>query len=315
MQATMNYSHTLTLPWSVSAEDQRRFRRITTHVLAYTLVLGLVMPWLPVIKARIERPAALPPPVATLIFEKKLEPKPIPVMQPKPQPVGKHPPVESKQPAKVAKKLRPAAPKQDSAELARKQAERSGIMAMQDALADLRDRNVDRLRGGTRLGNSGTQAATVSRSLVTGKVAGGSRGIDTAGLSRDAGSIALAGRAGTQVSSPVSSGMPGVTGGTGSARHASRSIEEIQIVFDRNKGAIYSLYNRALRENPSLKGKLLLRLTIAPNGKVTGISLLSSELGVPELEQKLIQRVKMFDFGAKEVEAVTLSYPIDFLPA
>ncbi|HHJ15519.1 MAG TPA: energy transducer TonB, partial [Gammaproteobacteria bacterium] len=94
-----------------------------------------------------------------------------------------------------------------------------------------------------------------------------------------------------------------------------RSIEEIQIVFDRNKSAIYSLYNRALRKNPSLQGKLVIRLNISPSGKITSIDLVSSELGDPALERKLVQRIKMFNFGAKQVDAVTITYPIDFLPA
>ena len=35
------------------------------------------------------------------------------------------------------------------------------------------------------------------------------------------------------------------------------------MVFDRNKGAIYSLYTRALRDKPELQGKMVLELTIA----------------------------------------------------
>ena len=34
------------------------------------------------------------------------------------------------------------------------------------------------------------------------------------------------------------------------------------MVFDRNKGAIYALYTRALRDKPDLQGKLVLELTI-----------------------------------------------------
>jgi hypothetical protein len=56
-------------------------------------------------------------------------------------------------------------------------------------------------------------------------------------------------------------------GGTlqkGSSGKASRSIEEIKLVFERNKGAIYALYNRALRDDPALQGKVVLELKIAP---------------------------------------------------
>ena len=86
-------------------------------------------------------------------------------------------------------------------------------------------------------------------------------------------------------------------------------------MFDKNKGAIFALYNRALRMDPSLEGKLVLKLTIAPNGQVTMCEVVSSELGDPDLERKLVQRVKLFRFEARDVEAITTTKPIDFFPA
>ena len=74
----------------------------------------------------------------------------------------------------------------------------------------------------------------------------------------------------TQVASPVA-GLERNAGGArreGTSNLASRSREEIELVFDRNKGAIFALYNRALRNDPTLEGKLVLRLTIAPTGEV-----------------------------------------------
>ena len=83
------------------------------------------------------------------------------------------------------------------------------------------------------------------------------------------------------------------------------------MVFDKNKGAIFALYNRALRSDPTLEGKLVLRLTIAPNGTVTFCEVVSSELGDPDLEAKLVARIKLFRFEAKDVEAITTTKPID----
>ena len=48
-----------------------------------------------------------------------------------------------------------------------------------------------------------------------------------------------------------------------------RTDEEIQIVFDRYKAALYRLYNRELRKDPTLQGQMVLRLTIEPNGSVS----------------------------------------------
>ena len=48
MVAAATYLHTPILAWSVSAEDEERFKRILRQVLAVCLVIALVMPWLPV---------------------------------------------------------------------------------------------------------------------------------------------------------------------------------------------------------------------------------------------------------------------------
>jgi len=315
---TMVYSHSLALPWSISAEDERRFRRILIAVLVFTIVTGITIPLLPVFKKPVEQEVELPPRVAKLIFEKRTEPKPKPQPKPekKPEPppqAEKKPLPEKKTPPKVANKPKPEKPKVDAIEQARKKAATAGLLAMQDSLADLRDQSVDELRGAKRLSNNGSQARETERALITSKVGSGSRGINTSKLSRDTGSTQLAARTATEVQSSISKASLNKT--RNSPVGASRSIEEIQIVFDRNKSSIYSLYNRALRSDPTLQGKMVLSLTIDPSGKITKIELISSELGDADLERKLVQRIKMFNFGAKAVDAVTITYPIDFLPA
>jgi len=100
----------------------------------------------------------------------------------------------------------------------------------------------------------------------------------------------------------------------GGSGKASRSIEEIKLVFERNKGAIYAIYNRALREEPGLQGKVVLELKIAPSGSVE-CRIISSELKAAELEQKLLARIRQFDFGAKDVDQMIVSWPVDFLPS
>ena len=96
---------------------------------------------------------------------------------------------------------------------------------------------------------------------------------------------------------------------------AARSREEIELIFDRNKGAIYSLYSRALRDQPELQGKMVLEFTISPTGEVTMCRVVSSELNDPDLEKKIVARVRLFRFEAKDVETITTTKPIDFFPA
>ena len=96
---------------------------------------------------------------------------------------------------------------------------------------------------------------------------------------------------------------------------ASRSIEEIRLVFDRNKGALYSIYMRAMRDNPTLQGKVVVELKIAPSGQVLDCHIVSSELKVEDMERKLVVRIRQFDFGAKDVDTMDLTFPLDFLPS
>lgn len=106
------------------------------------------------------------------------------------------------------------------------------------------------------------------------------------------------------------------TGRAGSGALHARTDEEIQIVFDRHKAVLYRLYNRELRENPALKGQMVLRLTILPDGSVSFCEIKSTDMRAPQLAAQVVARVREFDFGAKsDIPAVTIAYPIDFLPA
>ena len=232
---------------------------------------------------------------------------------------------------------------------ARRKAAGVGLLAMKDQLAELRGAPVavqlkqDIKQGpgvGTGVGvgvGAGTEAGVPVRSMITSNVAGGSGGINTAAYSRNTGGGGLAGRATTLVEGVAGGGGGGGAGGgggggkgngvggpgagaggslhKGGSGKASRSIEEIKLVFERNKGSIYAIYNRALREDPSLQGKIVLELKIAPSGAIVDCRIVSSELKASELEGKLLARIRQFDFGAKDVDQMVVTWPVDFLPS
>ena len=194
----------------------------------------------------------------------------------------------------------------------------AALLPFTEDLAALADSNVLEMVADSRpLTASVGRAVRNERTMITSKAATASRGINTVNMSRDTGGTGLAGRNTTAVESPVAAVGQSAGGArrTGSSGKASRSREEIELVFDKNKGAIFALYNRALRIDPTLEGKLVLRLTIAPTGEVTFCEIVSSELGDLDLERKLVQRIKMFRFEARDVEAITTTKPIDFFPA
>lgn len=346
--------HTPILAWSVSAEDEERFKRILRTVLAVCLLFALVMPWLPVREPDRSVAEPLPPRLAKLLLDKEMPPPVIPKPE---RPVVKDeakartpdaPKAEPK--AAVVEARRPEAnkPPGEKLENARARASGVGLLAMKNELQELHaapaavQLNKD-IKPGPGVGagvgpgvGAGIGPGVPTRSLITSNATGGSGGINTAAYSRDTGGGGLAGRSTTLVegvAGGAGGGGPGGVqhgraGGTGSGAggaggalqrgtsgKASRSIEEIKLVFERNKGAIYAIYNRALREEPSLQGRVVLELKIAPSGQVTDLRVVSSELRAAELESKLLARIRQFDFGAKDVDAITVTWPVDFLPS
>jgi TonB family protein len=248
----------------------------------------------------------------------------------------------------------PGKPPGENLQSARQRAQGVGLLAMKDQLQQMAGAPVAvqlqaDIKPGPGIGSgsgpgvgAGTEAGIPTRSMITAAAARGSGGLTVAsgGVSRDSGGGGLAGRSTTLVEGSIGGGGGGGPGGgagggsalsgngTGSGKaaaggsvqrsgsgKASRSIEEIRLVFERHKGAIYALYNRALREDPALQGKVVLELRIAPDGAVTAIRLVSSELKAEALESKLLARVRQFDFGAKDVEVMVVSWPVDFLPS
>lgn len=298
-------------------------------------------------KLVLERETPKPPPPAAKQDKTKEERN---AREGKPEPIKQKQPEKKAAPVPQARQPQPDKPPGEQLDNARRKVSGVGLLAMKDELAEIRGApvavqlNKDIKQGpgvGTGLGvgvGAGNEAGLPARALITSNAAGGSGGINTAGYSRNTGGGGLAGRATTLVEGVAGGGGGGGLGGGGSrggkgdgagagggggggtlhrggSGKASRSLEDIRLVFERNKGALYAIYNRALREEPSLQGKVVLELKIAPSGQLVDCRILSSELKAKELEQKLIARIRQFDFGAKDVDQMTVSWPLDFLPS
>ncbi len=324
---SISYRHTAQLPWSTLDRDERRFYLITAIVLLIALLFGLIVPVIDLPEKERFKKQSLPPRLARLILEQKKVPPPKP--KPKPKVVEEKKPEPKKEKPKEAKKPEPEKkpepqvakkPPPSSTEQARKKAANSGLLAFADQLADLREEPaVPSTAGIQKRAVTGQQTTTAQRSIITSGATRGSGGINTAALSRDTGGQGLGGRTTTQVSSRAAEAKRAQTAasskGKGKNHKGNRTREEIQTVFDQNKGAVYALYNRALRKDPTLRGKVVLELTISPDGRVTKCRIVSSELNDKSLERKLVSRIKLFKFASKDVDTAVVSYPIDFLPS
>ncbi|RFA30937.1 hypothetical protein CAI21_02875 [Alkalilimnicola ehrlichii] len=317
MSTTLNTSSPIPpLPWSRTPEEDRQFRRILLVSLFLFLIVGLTVPWLPVMQPEPDEVADEPRPIESLVLAPREE-QPEPAVTPpeeraEPEPQPQPPTVAEETPAEPAEPEPAPAPAEPSA---RERAEDSGLLALRDRLDNMRGSAPSASLGEDELSGEGAEASERERRLATADVEEGSGGIDSSAVTQETGgSDELAGRTTAQVDSPV-----GERGGERAGRtrdhQRTRTDEEIQLVFDRNKSGFYALYNRALREDPTLQGKLVVRLTIAPSGEVTAAEVVSSELQDSELEQRLLARIRQLDFGAKDVEQISINYPIDFFPS
>lgn len=308
---------TLVMPWSAQGDDERRYRKILFVFFILALALGLLMPQWKLLPP--EREAVqIPDRLAQFIKKKQVKPA-----EPKPLEKKKESP-EKKEEKIPNKEIPPTSPETRQA---RAKAETRGVLAFKNNLAGLvQDASPAKLGANARISNNGLGSGDGSqRSIIMAQQGmagqGGSGGINTATLNHQ-----VAGNAGksitntetkfNRVESTVSTVAKEVTRRSSTDAGPARTDEEIQIVFDRYKSALYRIYNRELRNDPALRGKMVLRITIEPDGHVSACAIKSTDLASPALSADIVERVLKFNFGPKEgVPAVVILYPIDFLPA
>jgi hypothetical protein len=331
------------MPWTKHAQGERRFRRAVLVALMVSFIFGTIfqLVTVPVSKREVAE-VKIPKRLAKLV--KKAPPKPVP---PPKKIAKKDAPSKPKDPSKPTKGKPKKAKKGEVTKLAKKagggrraarrKAERVGVLAFKSSFSDLMDETpIAKLGTEARISKASPRVAgqaVAQRSLVAIQAKGGasSGGIGSAKVSRNVGSGNGNGLGGNGIGRGGSRGngagfedvestladiaendrpLSDGPGGSG------RTDEEIQIIFDRYKATLYRIYNRELRKDPTLKGKILLRISIQTSGAVSMCKVESTDLASPRLVAKIVERIKRFNFGPKEgVPTITILYPIDFLPA
>jgi TonB family protein len=338
--------HTLSSElFSISGADDRLFRRITVYVSSVLLAIILVIPLIKLADDDIKGTSPLPSRYVELLLEAApeeledatvAEPEPEDAEeepelqeaapeeeQPEPEPEPETTDEPEPEPEEVVEEPTPEPEvQQDIREQAREEAQQSGIMTFADELADLRDlSDISDAQSSAPLveaDSSATSADSFSPSdtITSSAIQAGSSGIQ-GNREREVTSTKLVSRSTTRVKDPISGLAPKTQqtqGNNPRAKAVGRSDEEIRLVFSRHQGSFYRHYNRALREDDSLQGKVVLKFTIAPNGRITSVEILESELDDEELEAKILTKVRTMNFGAKDVPPVTSDFTLNFYP-
>ncbi len=314
--------------WSFNEAADRRFRRITTVLGIIFVILAVVIPFLELFGPQEGGGETTDTTYVNILPDAEIakqveEPKPAEEEAKKPEPAKEVKKPEPKEPAPKTQATPKPEPTQEQLEqAAREVAKSSGINALADQLADLRDNSLSGLDAArplsdevisARPGAGGGGAASVASSAAS-----GSGGIGTASNTspRTQSGAGLGQRRTTVVQAPKGIG-PDLTkpGLNGDSRLAGRSVQEIQELFDRNKAAFAIIFKRFERENGELEpGQVLLSIVIEPNGTVSSCKVLRSPYGKPDLEDKIVQRVLMMRFKDKPVPQFKIDYPLIYLP-
>jgi len=318
------FNHDLILPWTVESSEKNRFRAILVILFSLAILLSV---WVSVIDLPVpdrEELERLPPQLAKILVEKKkvaplVQPKPIKAPE-KPEPKVEPKPEEKPKPVVKPPKKKPVpvrvTPKENQTALvkkAREVAKKSGLLALQSDLADLKN-SLDTSSLTRKPGQSAkTAVAASAQSIDKSRVL--SRTAQAGELSQGSSqAVALNSLSKTSLDETDDERALGIAQAEAELGERERSEESIRLGLEKLKQSLYKLYNRELRKDPFLEGIVMLEIVIESSGEVSYVRVVSSELGHKALEAKFVGRIKLANFGPENVSRTTRQVPINFQP-
>lgn len=311
----------LNLPWQQDEQREQAFSRILKRIFIPVLLLFLIVPWLPKIESGfiVEDDA----PVRTqILLDPIAEPEPEPVapepeprVEPEPEPVAPAPtPTTTPEPETQVQSAPAPATEVDPRQSL---AESQGMSELSSQLNALRGSvNVASLQNKNLSDDESGEVARTERSRLGQDLSTRSAGtvVDETVMSSEI--TALSAHESASVEGVEMNDLPaGGRQGQGSNRTGQRDMESIRRTLEQAKGNVYALYQRALAEDPSLTGEFTFKLVIEPNGSISELKLLVSELGIPDLEQRILERIKNVKFSEMAVPPTVVEYRFVFLPS
>lgn len=307
--------HRSIMPWDGFPSSERLLNGLIAVGLILVILLYFIIPR---IELPVEEVEEIPERFAQLIIEEEPEvipPPPIPEEEPVEEVVEEEPEViEEEEPEPEPEVVEKP---EQTVEEAREIAEQSGLMAFQDSLAAMRDSLTLQNTSAPLISANNTQRKEYKGSDLNTDLTSGSGGVDTAKYTQNTGVTGnLGGRSGSSVSGgkiKASGSGVGKAKSTRGTTKSARSSEQIDLALNSLKGTLDRLYNKARRSDPTLEGFVQFEAKVDASGKVVEIKVTRSLLSAPELEQKMLDRIKLMgNFGPGIVETIT--FQIEFTP-
>ncbi|MCT7357786.1 MAG: hypothetical protein COB09_17280 [Thalassobium sp.] len=296
----------LDLPWSVNEDNNQRFIRQVKRLAIVLLVLFIAVPFLPTWDVHFSDIEQAPVVRTKVMLEPPKMPeqsKPVQEVAPPPPPKPKPKPQEA-----VTAADRPQ-PKAGGKAPAQALAALSSLNTMQNKV------DVSKLQN-KNLSEKGGQAKANTRSSLGQENLNSSGGLKNADMDMQVKGAALAQHQGTAIDSPIAYlDLPDEGGSYSEGARGRRDMESIRRTIENTKGSVYALYAKALRQHPDLSGKFVFELVVEPDGTVSRLRLIRSDLSMPDLEQKMLAKVSGINFGEDKVAPTKVQYTFVLIPS
>jgi len=309
---------TTQLAWDSDTRSERNYRIILSAILLSSIIfIWLVASTILKEKSPASR-AEIPERFVKLVLEqqkREITPPPPKVVeiekkQKKPEKIEKKPEATEKPKQQKIAEKKPDGNRKDAREKAKKN------LAVFDVFADLRDAPVSKkIARSKNMSADVGKAKTVTRDLIVNQSKESSGGVSVAKASSNMGGTGLKGGGSRQVSSNLAAAKVNQSRSSDGGRTSERPAENIEQFMDQYKSSFFTLYNRALRKNPSMRGEVIFNMVILANGRIKAVSIVSSELNDPKLERKLLAQIRSINFTAMNVQTWNDNYRISFIPS
>jgi len=296
-----------------SVQD-KLFTRILAVLFVVYLLLAVIVPSLEQVKIAREIKERPPAHLAKILLkEKQLPPPKKPKIEPKKEPLKK----VKKQPVKSKKKAIKQTVQQIK-EQAKTTANNTGLATMKDELFAMREAFDIAPTTAVKLKKSSNEATKIKRKLLAAETTKQSEKLAQSSLRTTVASDKLS----TKSTEHVRLGEKEILANNQLEQEESltptlgqRSEMAIRRTLEAHKARLYSLYNRALRKDPLLQGKVLFEIEIQPSGKISHVSIKSSALNNAKLERQLTLILGRIKFPHEDVAAMMTIWAIEFLPS
>ena len=301
------------------SEQDKKFTRILSILFVLYLVIAFTVPFFEPVEVPRKEKEKLPLQLAKIILKEKKLPPPEKKKVIEKKPEKKE--INKKEKAVAEKKTKPLKPLplKKLREKAREKAKKSGLAAMKDELYSMREVVDIKPTAVKKLNKNQQVEARVKRKLLAAQASKQSQTLGAASTTQTVVSDQLSTRNTQQVR--LSEEEISATEDTlvaeslAEQQSGTRSEMSLRRTLEAHKARLYALYNRALRKDPLLRGKVLFEIEIQPSGKVSAVKIKSSELNNAKLERRLMLVLKSIEFAQKDVAVTTTIWAIDFIPS